>query len=369
MPRINATARSATTSTIDGREIITFGGCDYLALAHHAPVLEAVVRGLNTYGLSAGASRETTGNTAAHDRLEERLGEFVGMDAALLTPEGYLANMAMCQALAEDCRVALIDERAHRSLRDAAVGAGLQVHFYRHRDADHAGALARDMGARPVAILTDGVFTADGGVAPVPELLAATPATGTLVVDDCHGFCVMGPRGRGTLEHFGLRDPRLVLTTTLAKGLGAYGGAVIGPRAFIAKARRAGTAYRCTTPIPPALAVAARAALDAHACEGWRLRRLRESIARVTEGLAEVGVDTSGHHPHSPVFAFTLATEEIMERAAAEVYARGYLVPLIEYPGGPAPRYFRLSVTAAHTDDELAGLLEAMRAASVACVG
>jgi 7-keto-8-aminopelargonate synthetase-like enzyme len=368
MPRINATARSATTSTIDGREVVTFGGCDYLALAHHAPVLEAVVRGLNTYGLSAGASRETTGNTAAHDRLEERVAEFVGLDAALLTPEGYLANMAMCQALAEDCRVTLIDERAHRSLRDAAVGAGLQVHFYRHRDAAHAKELARDMGSRPVAILTDGVFTADGGVAPVPELLDATPPAGTLVVDDCHGFCVMGPRGRGTLEHFALRDPRLVVTTTLAKGLGAYGGAVIGTRAFVAKARRAGTAYRCTTPIPPALAVAARAALDAHACEGWRLRRLRESIARVSEALAAVGVDTAAHHPHSPVFAFVLGSEESMESVAADLLARGFLVPLIEYPGGPAPRYFRLSITSAHSDDELAGLFEAMRAAMGACV-
>lgn len=362
MPRHNTTARSAAVVTIDGQDFISFGGCDYLGLAHHPAVLEAVVRGLHTYGLSASASRETTGNTAAHDRLEARLAEFTGLPAALVVPEGYLANMALCQAIARDIPIALLDERSHRSMADAAIAAGMQVHTYRHRDAAHAAELAKAFSPRRVAILTDGIFTADGSVAPLPELLEATPADGVLVVDDCHGLCIMGPRGRSTLEHFGLRDPRLILTTTLAKGLGCYGGAVLGPRRLIDSARTASSAYRCTTPVPPAIAVAARAALDAHACELWRVKRLRENAGLLRARLLDLGLCDEGHHPHVPIFAFTLDSDDRMSDLAERLSAQGFLVPLIEYPGGPAPRYFRISVTALHDTSEIERLASCMGA-------
>ncbi len=364
MPRLSVSARTATTCTIKGREVVSFGGCDYLGLAHHHAVIEALARGVAEYGLSTSASRETTGNTLAHERLEHRLAEFAGLDAALLVSEGYLANVTLCQELARHHAFALIDDRAHRSLADAASAAGMKVEFFRHLDAAHAADLAR-LAKAPV-VLTDGVFTADGAIAPVPELLAALPADGILVVDDCHGFGVVGPRGRGTLEHFGVTDPRLILTTTLAKGIGVYGGAVIGP-ADLVHAARAASAYRCVTPIPPALAVAAKAALDVHTCEMGMLRQLRENAGRVLSRLVELELCEADHHPHVPIFAFTLESVERMQAMADEALAAGFLLPLIEYPGGPAPAYFRLSVNAQHERAAVDGLLDCL-AASLAGV-
>ncbi|MBX3363698.1 MAG: pyridoxal phosphate-dependent aminotransferase family protein [Phycisphaeraceae bacterium] len=363
MPRLSVSFRTATTCTVKGREVVTFGGCDYLGLAHHPAVIEALRRGVDDYGLSASASRETTGNTIAHDRLEQRLAEFAGLDSALLVSEGYLANVTLCQTLVDRYSVALVDDRAHRSLADAARAVGMRVLTYPHLDAGAASRLAH---ANPRAmVLTDGVFTADGALAPLPELLAGLPGDGVLVVDDCHGFGVLGPRGRGTLEHFGLNDPRLIVTTTLAKGIGVYGGAIIGGRDLIMQARGA-SAYRCVTPIPPAIAVAAKAALDVHACELALVRRLRANASHMRDRLIERQLSTTDHHPHVPIFAFTLDSRERMQTLSDEALAAGFLVPLIEYPGGPAPAYFRLSVSALHESAQIEALMDCLSAALAA---
>src|SRR4051812_18451295 len=160
MARLNVESLTATTITVDGRELLAFGGCNYLGLAHHPAVLGAVREGLQRYGISTTASRETTGNTAAHDALEHELASFLQQEAAILTAEGYTANIAVAQALSENHGVALIDARAHRSLRSAANAAGMQVFEYEHLNADSAGWLVRQYGDQGVAIFTDGVFAA-----------------------------------------------------------------------------------------------------------------------------------------------------------------------------------------------------------------
>ncbi|MCE7974194.1 MAG: pyridoxal phosphate-dependent aminotransferase family protein [Leptolyngbya sp. PLA1] len=356
MARLNVQASTATTIRIDGREVLAFGGCNYLGLAHHPAVTGAMADAAGVLGLSTTASRETTGNTVVHDALEEELAGFIGEEGAILLADGYTANIAVCQALARDHGVALIDARAHKSLRSAASAAGIQVFEYEHLNAESAAWLAGQFADQGVLMLTDGVFAADGALAPVPELLSVLPQRrATLVVDDCHGVCVLGDRGQGTVGHFGVRDARVVVTTTLAKGVGCYGGAVLGVRSLVQRVRDTADVYRRSTPIPTPIAAAARAAVRTVQGDAGLLASLRRNIVLMREGLARLGIAT--HEEPIPIFTFTFETHQRMEEVHRRLLAEGLYAPYIEYPGGPTPRFFRVTVTAAHTREEIERLL------------
>lgn len=338
-----------------GEPLVGFGGCDYLGLATHDALIDALCKGLGRYAISAGASRTTTGDTRAHRKAELRAAGFIGLPEAVLLPEGMLANLAAFQALNGDCPAALIDERAHSSLRTAAAAAGMRLLTYRHNDAADAASKLNALDT-PALLATDTLFAATGELAPVPDLLAALRPDDRLLLDDCHGIGVLGPRGRGAIEHFAISDPRVVVTATLAKAMGVYGAIVAGPGPFAAMVRRSG-AFVGTTPIPPALAAAADAAFEVHTCELDRLSRLRSSTARVREALVELGLISRDRTSPSPVFAITIEPEAAMRRLHEELARRGHFVPLIGYPGGPAGRYLRLSVSAGHADDQIDRLL------------
>lgn len=360
MARLNVESSTATTLVIDGVEFRSFAGCNYLGLAQHPDVLTAAADGLSRFGLSTTASRETTGNTGIHDLLEVDLATFTRQEAAILLAEGYTANFAVAQGLAPHHAVALIDARAHRSIRNAATAAGMQVFEYEHLNPDSAAWLARQYTDQGVAIFTDGIFAADGAVAPLPGLLAALPPIrSALVVDDCHGFCVMGEGGRGLVDHFRLDDPRICITTTLAKGLGCYGGAVIGRAPLIDRIRGESDVYRRSTPVPTPIAIAARAAMKVLRSTPELTVRLRANIAAARAALQGAGVNV--HDDEVPVFTFILkqgseVSEARMEACHQALLRSGIYAPLIEYPGGPTRRYFRLTVTACHTEDDIARL-------------
>jgi 8-amino-7-oxononanoate synthase len=353
MPRLDVVASTATTLTLgDGRHLLAFAGCNYLGLAQHPAVLQAAMLGLSTFGVSTTASRETTGNTAVHDALEHDLAAFTSQEAAILTAEGYTANFAVAQGLAHDHGIALIDAKAHRSIRNAATAAGMQVIDYEHNNPESARSLAARYADQGVALFTDGIFAADGAIAPVSELLRALPPKrATLIVDDCHGFCVMGPRGAGTVAAAGLDDPRICITTTLAKGLGCYGGAVLGRRALINYIRAHSDVYRRSTPVPTPIAMAARAALSLLMSGSELLERLRSNTILMRTALRTAGINT--HTDPVPVFTFVTGSTAAMQRTHDGMLHQGIYAPLIEYPGGPSDRYFRLTVTAAHTPDDI----------------
>lgn len=385
MPATPIAACDATTVTLpDGRVVLSFGGCDYLGLSSHPRVVRAVVEATARYGLSSNASRETTGNAEPHDALERALASFLGAERALLAPDGYLANIAACQGLAAaGFTQAVLDGRAHVSMADAARAAGLVITRFDHADADSlAGVLeavrrggGRDArpthDARPaggVIVLTDGVFTADGEPAPLASYLRALRPTDRLLVDDCHGLGVLGPGGRGSTAQAGIADPhpdpRVIITSSLAKGLGCAGGVVAGTLADIARCARA-SAYFCTTPIAPAMAAGTLAALAVLSGEPTRVERLGTNAERLRAGLHALGLARAPGSPPTPVTpiaAFTLADLPAMEGLAADLLADGFRVPLVRYPGGPAEAYFRLSVNAEHTPDQIDRLLGALAA-------
>ncbi len=346
------TARDRT-----GRELLFFGGCNYAGLGQHRDVLNAVSTHLPAFGLSAGASRTTTGNTSLHLSLENALAEFLQVEAAALLPDGYTANIAAVQALAAEgfCE-ALLDARAHPSLRDAARAAGLELRRFPHRTSPE-----HTPGATPL-ILTDGVFTADGATAPIEALLAGLPPQGRLVIDDCHGLAAIGPGGRGSAARFA-DDPRLIITTTLAKGLGAAGGVVAGSQAFVDRVRET-SAFVCTTPIAPALAAGTLEALRILRAEPERLDRLADNARLARSAVRDAGIEVADHP--TPIIGFAPFDAQRRQRMHQHLLDAGLLVPLVEYPGGADPLYFRLIVTSEHTAADLEllkrGLLEAVRA-------
>lgn len=353
MARLPIESSTATSVVMHGRELLSFGGCSYLGLSHEPRVHAALQRQMSISGISTTASRETTGNTTTHERLEEDLGMFLGMPATFLLTEGYTANFAMAQGIASRGLRPILDARSHRSIEHACAGAGLSVDRYPHLDASAASACVRRAGG-PVAIITDGVFAADGSVAPADDLLGLLPDDdrSLLVIDDCHGVGVMGDRGRGTADHFGVgKDPRVVLTGTLGKGLGCYGGFVAGTRVIVEAFRDAAGIFKGTTPVPTPLAAAAREALRLTREEPTLVARLHANIARMTDWFTRAGLPTNPIP--TPIFTFWLDEPGAMEQRSEEFLRRGMLVPLIDYPNGPRERYFRISVTAAHDQAQI----------------
>ncbi|MEK6703363.1 MAG: pyridoxal phosphate-dependent aminotransferase family protein [Planctomycetota bacterium] len=372
MPRIGFESWTASTGVIDGKPHVVFGGCNYLGLAHHPGVHHAVTQGLARWGLTTTASRETTGNTKAHESLEREIAAFMGMPAAILTTEGYTANIALGQGLAADHSIAVLDEKSHSSVVLGMTASGLKVEYYRHLDAAHAIEVAhRHAGghsdSKGVVVMTDGVFAADGGVAPAGAILAGLPAKGvTFVLDDCHGFTVLGEKGRGLIERDRLAaDPRVVLTTTFAKGLGCYGGAIVGRRALIDTIMQRSLVYRGTTPCPPPVVEGAREALRIIDREPERLAQLRDNVRHMRRLLAHT-INWRPPEPMDalvPIFVFWLDPASEMHRVQKALSDAGFFVPLIDYPGGPTPWYFRATVTAGHTAEQIERFGEALRAA------
>jgi 8-amino-7-oxononanoate synthase len=357
--------QTATTVTLEGRTFTIFAGCNYLGLAQHPAVIATLVEAAGRFGLSTGASRETTGNTVVHDQLERVIAKLVGKPDAVLLLDGFTANIAAAQVLSIGGPCFIIDDRAHRSLKDACAATGRTIELFQHRSAPAAAQVAAATPQQSV-IATDSVFAADGAIAPLTDLLAAAPR-GVVLLDDCHGLGVLGPGGRGGLAHAqanGLtaqESERVIITGTLAKALGCHGGFVAGAPEFCAAIRQHASIYRTTTPQPPAIAAAALEAVRVLQREPERLERLRRNTTHVREGLIRIGLNLL--ETTSPIFAFTLTTEGQNNRMAlleAALRDDGIIAPVLAYPDGPSARYFRLSVTSEHTEEQIEHLLKSL---------
>lgn len=345
---------------VGGKRYVYFGGNNYLGLANHGAVLGAARQSLLAHGLSAAASRETSGTSRAHVELEEALAAFCRKPAAAIFSSGYLAVAAMVAALRARADVLLVDERTHVSGRDAATLAGLDIVLFAHLSPDALARAAAALGSRRALVLTDGLFPQDGAIAPLDRYLEALGAReAILLVDDAHGLGVLGASGRGTAEHRGVEDdPRVFTVATLSKALGSFGGCAPCDPALRERIR-ATAAYAGATPIPPPAAAGAAAAVRLLAGDPSILARLRDNVARVKAGLREAGIEA----PDSPAPIVQIAwpEREKLERAHARLRERGLLVPLVRYPGGPPQGALRLTISAAHTADDAGRLVAAWR--------
>ncbi|MEL6430274.1 MAG: pyridoxal phosphate-dependent aminotransferase family protein [Planctomycetota bacterium] len=358
-------ATTATTVTRDGIELLAFHGCGYLGLAHEASVVAAARDALERYGASGLASRTTSGNLDLHERLEERLADHLGVEAALVVPDGYLADLAAVAGLGAKRDTALIDSGAHPSLYDAARAAGFAPVPYGEGDVSHAFALLDRAGGQNVLVLTDGAFAMDGRLAPLPDLLRALPPEGVLVVDDCHGVGVLGDRGAGTVESFGLSDERLVVTGSLGKALGAGGGFVAGSAANVERVRSGAASFIGTTSLAPPAAAAALRSLEILDAEPERLERLRANTGSLHRSARRLGIRSTG--TFLPVLRVPFTRDEDARRVSAALHVEGIYAPAIRYvapadgDADEARTLLRIAVTSEHTAAELRRLEESLQ--------
>lgn len=352
-------ATTARTVEIDGVELLAFHGCGYLGLGHEDAVIDGARAALERYGASSLASRRTSGHLDLHERLESRLAEFLGTESALVLEDGFLADLAVVQALAaRGHEVALLDADAHPSITSAAKLAGLESYDYGAGDVNRAVALLDRFGDRRPLVLTDGVFGMHGRLAPVPDLLRHMPEGGLLVLDDCHGVGVLGDTGRGTVEAFGAPMDQVVLTTSLAKALGAAGGVVAGPADAVEAVRRGAETYVTTTGLAPASAGAALAAVDLLAAQPERLERLRANTGQLHRTARRVGVRSTG--TFLPILRIPFDDYEQARGLSAALHVEGIFGPAMRYPGAPSGGIVRLAVTSEHTAHDLRRLEDAL---------
>ena len=343
-----------------GRRLIHFTGSDYLRMSWHPEVRDAAAEGLLEYRTGACASRMTTGNLPIYGELEAELERFFGVRSATLTSAGYTAPLVVAQALAADHGVVLLDSRAHGCLRDAAALTGLPVSMFQHGEASDLAARVKSWkGDAPALVLCDGLGAVDGRVGPLADYSAAVGDRGTLIVDDAHGVGVLGERGRGSVEWAGLPMNRVVVTLTLSKAFGCYGGVVLGDRALRRRILERSRLFTGNTPPAPSSAAAARGALAVMVRDGGNLReRLRANVAAIPGQLR--GWNSGGLAGPGPIFSVAPRTSAAAERLRRRLLAAGIFPPLIRYPNGPAAQFFRFAVSTAHTPAQLQALADVL---------
>lgn len=353
--------RDGARCVVDGRSLLNFCGNDYLGLSQHFAVVGALQDAASREGAGGVASHLVCGHHALHDALERELADWLGAPRALLFGSGYLANLAVVQALLGDEDVCVQDRLNHASLIDAARMAGCRLRRYPHGDAEGAIRQLRGMPEGLAMLATDGVFSMDGDIAPLRELaLVARVQKALLYVDDAHGVGVVGPDGRGSVAaaKLGIADVPLQLAT-LGKALGGYGAAVVGDADLIGHLAETARSYIYTTALPPSQAAATLAAVKLARAEHWRRNKLDELIARFRERAQRVGLDLlDSQTPIQPVLCGddgrVLAMAQSLEQA-------GYWVAAIRPPTVPEGRArLRVTLSALHGISDVDGLVEAI---------
>jgi 8-amino-7-oxononanoate synthase len=345
---------------IEGRELVAFCSNDYLGLANDPRVTEALRLGAARWGVGSGAAHLVTGHSAAHHALEEEIAAFTHRPRALLFSTGYMANLGVLSALLGRGDTVFEDRLDHASLLDGGLLSRARLRRYPHADADAlANMLAEATGERLVA--TDGVFSMDGDLAPLPQLAQACRRHDAwLMVDDAHGLGVVGEGGRGTLSLFGLDVSDVpILMGTLGKAFGTFGAFVAGPEALIEALIQAARPYVYTTAPPAAVAEATRAALRIAQAEEGRREQLRRLVQRFRSGAASIGLPLGGSP--TPIQPVELGDAARALRWSAALEAQGLLVTAIRPPTvPPGTARLRVTLSAAHTEAQVDRLLDAL---------
>ena len=349
---------------VDGRVLLNFASNDYLGLAQHPALVEALVAAAGRWGVGATAAHLLGGHRDEHAALEEELAAWTGRERALLFSTGYLANLGVLGALLQAGDLCVQDKWNHACLLDGARLAGAELRRYPHAD---VAAARRQLGALPDAaavLATDAVFSMDGDLAPLPALAALCREQGAVLhVDDAHGLGVLGPGGAGSVCAAGLtQDEVPVLMATLGKALGVAGAFVAGSAALIEGLVQFARSHVFTTAMPPALAAATRAAVRIARFEDWRRDQLARLITHFRHGAQARGIALlPSPTPIQPVVVGDSARALAVAR---RLEADGFYVPAIRPPTVPAGRArLRVTLSAQHAEAQLEALLDALAAA------
>jgi len=351
-----------TRVRIRGEWKIMVGSNNYLGLTHHPRVLEASRAALLRYGSGSTGSRLLNGTLDLHEALEARLAAFLGKEAALVFTTGYLANLATLPALCGPGDHIVMDRLNHACLLDGARLSGARLHRFPHGDSETLQRILESLppdGGRLLAV--DGVFSMEGDLAPLPELVPVARAHGAqILVDDAHGLGVLGPGGAGTVAHFGLTDEVDLIMATFSKSLASVGGVLAGPEEVITYLKHHARAFVFTAAMPPGSVAGVLAALDVLQDEPERRRRLRKATDRMQEGLRGLGFDTGASR--TPIIPVLFGDQERTLRAWRVLFDHGVMAHPVVPPAVPVGTCrLRISLTAEHTDEDVDRVLQAFQ--------
>lgn len=345
---------------INGKSVITLSSNNYLGLTTHPKLRRAAKEAIDKYGVGSGSVRTIAGTMAIHEELEDKLARFKHTEAALVLQSGFTANMGVIGSITDEGDMIISDELNHASIIDGIRLSKASRKVYPHKDmAGLKKALEESKGARRTLIITDGVFSMDGDIAPLPEIVELAEKYGAItMVDDAHSSGVLGRNGRGSVDHFNLHGRIDIQVGTLSKAIGALGGYVAGKRnlrdLLIHKARP----FLFSTSHPPSVAATCIAALDVLQEEPQLVERLWDNARFFKEGLKKLGFNTGASEtPITPVIAGSGA---LAMRLSDRLFEEGVFAQGIGYPTVPENKSrVRTIVTASHTKDELSFCLNA----------
>ena len=359
--RTRRTITSAQGAVIhaDGRQYDNFSSNDYLGLADDPRLVQAVQDAVAIYGVGSGASQLICGRSRAHEQLEKALAERTGRSQAVVFSSGYLANLAVITTFAprrED--VIVMDRDNHASLVDGALLARAGLRRYAHNDIAGLERLCPESGG---LVATDSVFSMDGSIAMLPDIVpVCARRRAMLAVDDAHGFGVLGETGGGALEHFSLDQSRVpILMATFGKACGVMGAFVAGPDEVIETLIQSGRTYIYTTALPPALAVAAEKSLAIIAEESWRREKLRALVDRFSRGAQQLGLPVPASV--TPIQGFHAGSAEAAVRGSDYARSQGIWLNAIRPPTVPKnTERLRITLSAGHDDEQVDRLLDTL---------
>jgi 8-amino-7-oxononanoate synthase len=357
-----------------GRPVVNFASNDYLGLAGDPRLAAAAIAAIETYGTGSTGSRLLSGQRELHSQLEAAIADWKGTADAIVFSSGYLANLGTISALVGGRDLILSDQYNHSSLINGAKLSGAAVQTYRHGDAqDLQGQLQMARSRyRRCLIVTDSVFSMDGDVCPLPQILAIADAYDCMVlVDEAHGTGILGPTGAGVVEHLGCRGRPLIQMGTLSKALGSLGGYVAGSAALIDFLRNRAPSWIYTTGLTPADTAAALAAIQVIQAEPERRDRLWHNVQTLKQGLTDA---LQGLSPDtglgtllpsdSPILCLEVKDAATVTQLGQQLQQQGYFLSAVRPPTVPTSR-LRLTVMATHTEDHLAGLVGALKGIGV----
>lgn len=357
--RVLATAQG-TRVVIDGREAINFSSNDYLGLAAHPELRRAAHEAIDRWGSGAGASPLVSGHQAIHEEAERRFAKFVGLPRALLFGSGYAANLGVLTALCDRHAEIFADRLNHACLNDGALLSRATFTRFAHSDLEALASRLAASTAETRVVATDAVFSMDGDVADVPRLLELCERHDAwLLLDDAHGIGVLGETGRGVLEHFGVKSPRIVYMATLGKALGGYGAFVAGSGDLVEWLLQRARTYIFSTALPATAPATAQAAIGLLERDASLVSTLQSRIAHFRRAALAKRVPL--HDSPSAIQPMPVGEPKRAVAASERLLERGFFVPAIRPPTVPeGTSRLRISLSAAHAPEDILSLVEAL---------
>jgi len=351
---------SAAESRFDGREVINLASNNYLGLTTHPKLIEAAIEAARKYGAGSGAVRTISGTMTLHMDLEERIARFKNVEACVVFQSGFAANAGTVSAILTPEDHIISDELNHASIIDGCRLSKAKIHVFPHKDAAAAGRILQELALVPgrKLLITDGVFSMDGDIGPLPALVEVAEKYGAIMmIDDAHSSGVLGRNGRGTVDHFNLHGRVHIQVGTLSKAIGVLGGYVCGSRDLIEFLYHRARPFLFSTSHPPAVAAACLAAFDVLELEPERIQNLWDNTHYFKQGLALAGFNTG--MSETPITPVIVGEAKVAHQFSAALFEQGVLATGIGSPTVPEGKArVRTIVTASHTHEELDRALE-----------